>query len=423
MTMQTSTNPASTGSSVDTCDSLRNLLHDLRAYTYRYVVVTPEQAITIALWIAVTHVLDAVDTVAYLNISSATKRAGKTRLLEILEPVVRRAWLTGRTSAAALVRKIEADEPTLLLDESDAAFNGDKDYSEALRGLLNSGYKRSGKATICVGKGADITVKDFSTYSAKAIAGIGKLPDTIADRAIPIILKRKMTSEPVQRWRDRDGRADAAPLHEQLMAWRESAVEILRSARPVLPDELSDRAADVWEPLLAIADLAGGDWPVRARRAAVVLMGSIEDTDPTIELLKDIAIEVMPEETRQVIPTKDIIEKLTALEHRPWATWRRDKPISPRGLARLLDPLGVHPVRLEHVRGYRHDAFDALIARYLPRQASLRQPTNKTGPKSQDGCVSEDVEKNPSVPQFEPDSIELLTHSHIEAGNDDDAQY
>ena len=170
--------------------------------------------------------------------TSATKRAGKTRLLEILEPVVRRPWLTGRTSAAALVRKIDADEPTLLLDEGDAAFKGDKEYSEVLRGILNSGYKRSGKATICVGKGADISVKDFSTFGAKAIAGIGKLPDTIADRAIPITLVRKMTSEPVQRWRDRDGRADAEPLHQQLLAWRDDVIDVLRAARPALPRNL-----------------------------------------------------------------------------------------------------------------------------------------------------------------------------------------
>jgi hypothetical protein len=407
----------------ETGTTLAALLHDLRAYIYRYVVVTPEQALTIALWIAVTHVLDAFDTVAYLSITSATKRSGKTRLLEILEAIVRRPWLTGRTSAAALVRKVDAEAPTLLLDEGDTAFKGDQEYSEMLRGILNSGYKRNGMVTLCVGKGADITTKDFSTFSAKAIAGIGQLPDTVADRSIPIELKRRMSSEPVQRWRERDGHAEAEPLRHRLMAWREAAIEPLRAARPVLPEELSDRAADVWEALFAVADMAGGDWPVRTRRAAVALMGSVDDTDPTIELLKDIFAEVMPDESRQVIPTEEIRTKLIALEHRPWATWRRDKPISARGLARLLDPLGVHPIRLEHLRGYRRDAFEGLIARYLPIQASLRQPTNNDGPKSRDGCVSEGEPKNPSVPQFEADSIGLLTHSHIEAEDESDEHF
>jgi hypothetical protein len=396
---------------------LQSLLHDLRAFIYRYVVVTPEQALTIALWIAVTHVLDAFDTVAYLSITSATKRAGKTRLLEVLEPVVRRPWLTGRTSAAALVRKIDADEPTLLLDESDAAFSSDKEYSEALRGILNSGYKRSGKATVCIGKGADISAKDFSTFSAKAIAGIGKLPDTVADRSIPIVLKRKMTSEPVQRWRDRDGRADGTPLHHQLMAWRESAVEVLRAARPSLPDELSDRAQDVWEPLMAIADLAGGDWPARARRAAVVLMGGIEDADPTIELLTDIADILTNDITDDMMSTKDLLEKLVARDDRPWPTWHRGKPLTARGLARLLGPLGVHPHQRrlagQVLRSYRRTCLEAAIARYLPNYPLQRDSANESGPKHRHRDDFESTSENASVTHSEAESIGVVTLSRI----------
>jgi Protein of unknown function (DUF3631) len=402
--------------------AIAGILHDVRAYAYRYVVLSDEQAIAVTLWTVHTHAIDAADTTPYLSITSATKRAGKTRLLEVLDPLVRRPWLTGRTSAAALVRKIDVDSPTLLLDESDAAFNGDKDYAEAFRGILKSGYKRSGKASLCIGKGADLSVRDFSTFSAKAIAGIGKLPDTVADRAIPIVLKRRMVTEPISRWHDREGRADAAPLYQRVKTWSDTAIDTLRAARPALRLQLSDRAADVWEPLLAIADLVGGDWPSRARRAAVMLMGSVEDTDPTIELLTDIAAEVLTTDD-ETIPTKDIIEKLVALEHRPWATWRRDKPISPRGLARLLDPLGVHPIRLEHVRGYRREALDAVISRYLPVQASLRQPTNETGSKSGRTCDLADAPQNASATAFEADSIGPLTHSHIDPGDDSDEHF
>jgi uncharacterized protein DUF3631 len=213
----------------------------------------------------------------YLHVTSATKRAGKTRLLEVLEPLVARPWLTQRVSAAALVRKIDAERPTLLLDESDTAFKGDKDYAEALRGLLNSGYRRSGHATICVGQGGNITSKDFSTFSPKAIAGIGELPDTVADRAIAIALRRRVKdgTEPCARWRERDGQAEAAPLHQQLVAWAgDHVLEQLREARPDLPAGSGDRQADCWEPLLAIADVAGGEWPARSRRAAVTLAGT-----------------------------------------------------------------------------------------------------------------------------------------------------
>jgi hypothetical protein len=395
---------------------------DVRAFLYRYIVLTAQQAIALTLWVAHTHTIDAFDTTPYLQITSATKRAGKTRLLETMEPLVARAWLTGRTSSAALVRKVDADKPTLLLDESDATFRGDQEFAETLRGLLNSGYKRSGKATFCVGKGAEINVRDFSTFGCKAIAGIGQLPDTVADRAIPIVLRRRMTSEPVQRWRERDGRAEAAPIHRQLTGWSRTATDVLRAARPDLPSKLSDRAADVWEPLLAIADMAGGDWPARARAAAVALMGSMEDSDPRIELLTDL-VEIVNADGPAVLPTKEIIEHLVSLEHRPWATWKREKPITARGLAKLLEPLDVHPARTEALRGYRRDAFTEVIARYLPDQASLRQNPNNGGLNPADGTVLDAPPKTAIVSQSESESIGLLTECRLEAGDDSDERF
>lgn len=198
---------------------LSEILTTTIVFVRKYVVVTNEQAVAIALWAAHTHAIDACDCTPYLQIGSATKRSGKTRLLEVLEPLVAKPWFTGRTSAAALVRKVDAERPTLLLDESDAAFGGEKEYAEALRGQLNTGYRKSGKATVCVGQGAKIEARDFSTFCAKAIAGIGTLPDTVSDRSIPITLRRRLSDEPCERWRERDGHAEAAPLRDLLGAW------------------------------------------------------------------------------------------------------------------------------------------------------------------------------------------------------------
>jgi len=103
---------------------LSAMLDETMRLVRRFVVTTADQASAIALWVALTYVFEAFECAPYLSISSATKRSGKTRLLELLETVVHRPWLTGRTSAAALVRKVDADQPTLLLDESDAAFRG-----------------------------------------------------------------------------------------------------------------------------------------------------------------------------------------------------------------------------------------------------------------------------------------------------------
>lgn len=293
--MQTQTSVVDTTSEPVAEMPLAAVLIALRRYIRRYVVVTADQATATTLWAAHTHAIEAADCTAYLHVTSATPRAGKTRLLEILEPIVARPWLTGRTSTAALYRRIDQGQPTLLLDESDAALgrDADREYAEALRGVLCAGYRRSGRVTLCVGQGASFQVREFAAFAPKAIAGIGDLPATIQDRSIRITLRRRTQDEPCARWRERDGQAEAAPLHRALVSWAAEpiAIQVLRDARPELPVALGDREADVWEPLLAIADAAGGDWPKHARQAAVNLAGAAAagQTDILVELLRDIA--------------------------------------------------------------------------------------------------------------------------------------
>jgi hypothetical protein len=224
----------------------------------------------VALWDAQSHAFEAADCTPYQDINSAEKQSGKTRLWEVQRLLVSRAWLTGRATAAVLTRKVDAEHPTLLLDESDAAFGGENEYAEALRGILNTGYRRGGAASCCVGQGASITYKDYSTFCPKAIAGIGKRPDTVSNRSIPLRLKRARRGE-VERFRERDVAREAAEIAARLAAWCAVNLERLRQARPEIPAELTDRQADVCEPLLAIADLAGGDWPKAVRKALVEL--------------------------------------------------------------------------------------------------------------------------------------------------------
>ena len=252
------------------------LLEKLAAFVRRYVVLSDEQATIIALWVVHTHAFDAADATPYLNVFSAEKRSGKTRLLEVLSLLAARSWLTGRVTAAVLVRKVAAETPTLLLDESDAAFKGDREYAEALRGILNAGFRRGGVTSLCVGQGANLSYRDFPVFGPKAIAGIGKLPDTIADRSVPIELRRRRAGEGVARFRVRKAEREGLSLRDAATAWAEANIERLSSAEPQLPDELDDRAQDIIEPLLAIADEVGGEWPERAREAAVKLLSGEE---------------------------------------------------------------------------------------------------------------------------------------------------
>jgi hypothetical protein len=372
-----------TATIVDTARSsvrLRETLSDVESFIRSYIVLSPEQVRLITLWIAQTYVIEAFDYVAYLNIKSPLPECGKTRLLEVLEALVQKPWLTGRVTAAVLMRKVHAERPVLLLDESDAAFGGEKEYAEALRGMLNTGFHRSGKATACAGQGANLTYQDFSTFGPKAIAGIGRLPSTIESRSIPIELKRKTKSETVEKWRRRDAWAKAKNIRDRLGAVAGATEQTLKSARPQMPAGLSDRAEDVLEPLFALADLAGESWPECARAAATGLMGqaslAAQEADQSIalELLTDVRALFEARGNPEALASAEIVTSLVGLEDRPWASFTKgNAPITPHRLAWLLRGFGVQPAGTIRVgervfKGYRRLAFVDAFARYLPSE-------------------------------------------------------
>ena len=204
----------------------------------RYVVLSAAQLDLSTLWVIHTHCFDAADATPYLSITSAEKQCGKTRLLEVLQLLVIKPWLTARIVQPCCT-KVVAETPTLLLDES-AWLQGPEEDSEALRGRRNSGYRRSGCTSLCVGQGAKISYKDFQTYCLKVISGIGRLPDTVADRSIPIRLRRA-SGEYAERFRNREAKPGAASLSIKIAQWAEQNLESLRAARPDALGSLSDR--------------------------------------------------------------------------------------------------------------------------------------------------------------------------------------
>ena len=351
------------------------------AFIRRYVVLSDEQAAAVALWVAHTHAFEAAAATPYLAISSAEMESGKTRLIEALELLVANPWFTSHTTAAALTRKIDLSTPTLLLDESDAAFGGDKAYAETLRGVLNAGHRRGGAVTVCAGQGAQFTVKDLGAFCPKAIAGIGSLPDTVASRSIPIRLKKRKPAEQIERFHARKAAPSGDELHDALAAALEPLLDQLRDAEPPLPDELSDRAQDVWEPLLAIADLAGGPWPDRARTAAVRLSGRLEPDEATlgVRLLGDVR-EAFGGEDR--LKSAALLTALHAVEEAPWGEYH-GKPLSAQKLAKLLRPFEIKPTTIwlegKAAKGYKREDFGDAWARYLPASPAPSRKGRKDG--------------------------------------------
>jgi Protein of unknown function (DUF3631)/Domain of unknown function (DUF3854) len=376
------------------------ILDKVYAFLRRFVALSQSQARVIALWAVHTHALPAADATPYLAITSPEKQSGKTRSLEILELIVAEPWLTGRATPAVLYRKIAEKEPSLLLDESDAAFGGDRDYAEALRAILNTGHRRGGKASCCVRQGGSFTSQDFSTFCPKAIAGIGNLPDTVADRAIPIRLKRAARGERIERFRERTVKPDADRLRDAISSWAKSITQQLRDARPILPEELTDRQQDGAEPLLAIADAAGMDWPEAARQAFIELCTDAQSSDGSTgwQLLLDIR-NVFESSGVDRLSSEELAGALVDIETSPWAEFAHGKRLTKMQLAKLLKPYGIAPecMRIgdKTLRGYQVQQFQDAFRRYLrdsyppPQGATPQQSAVYAASSDFPGCNNE----------------------------------
>jgi hypothetical protein len=346
------------------------LLDQVRRFIRRFVVLPSDAAATVlALFVLHTWATEAAEATAYMVVVSAEKGSGKTRVLEVLGYLVREPWHTAGVSEAALFRKIEQDEPCLLLDEIDAIFGSNSERTEPLRAALNAGNRRGGRVTRCIPPKMELG--EFSVFCPKALAGIdtGRLPDTIKDRSVILRMKRRCAGEEVERLRHRNVAPEAEPLTDSLGAWAEAAGPILRTATPELPDELSDRAADGWEPLLAIADLAGEEWATEARQAAVILSAPSDEDELALGPLLLAGIRKSMD-GRQAISTADLLASINADEELPFGAWNEGKGIDARRLARLLKPYGIKPksIRLGDgtPKGYALEDLQDTFVRYLP---------------------------------------------------------
>jgi len=373
------------------------IFDEIASLIQRFVILSTSEVLVIALWIAHTWAFEASDATPYLSVTSAEMRSGKTRLLEILELLVRCPWRTGRVTAAVLPRKIESDTPTLLLDEWDAAARGNQEFAETLRGILNAGHRRNGKVSVCGPKSTGYQPTDFRVFCPKVIAGIGRLPETIADRSIPIRLKRKAPGERVARFRTRLISGTANSLKARLSGWVSAHLEDLKDARPELPEYLSDRQQDGAEPLLAIADAAGGDWPARARAALWDLHSTSRTADESlgVSLLSDIR-GIFCETGAKELSSRELVGALLKLEGRPWPALGHSGAITPNVLARLLAPFDIFPRNLRTgasvLKGYKQACFRDGWHRYLP---SLTSPTT-------DPSDATPLQSAKELPQIQP---------------------
>lgn len=370
------------------------LLDELKDQILRYVALPSEaHADAITLWIATTHCLEAFEYAPRLVVRSPEKRSGKSRLLEVVADTCHKPLRAVNATVAAIFRSLDGDQPpTLLLDEADTIFGSRKvaENNEDLRGLLNAGFQRGLPVLRTVGPQHEPV--EFPTFAMAALAGIGSMPDTIEDRAIVVVMRRRKPSEHVQPYRIRRDQPGLHQLRHRLADWAQTVIPQLHDAYPDMPVE--DRAADTWEPLVAVADAAGGHWPNTAREAAVSLTQdaaeSANDDSVNLRLLEDIKAIFM--EDGPFIPSQTLCDRLHQVEESPWKDW----DLNPSRLGRRLREYGIKTGRdaSGNMRGYRLEDFQDSFDRY-------------TRPKVSEGVSSASLQRKPSDTLGSSDALKV----------------
>lgn len=355
------------------------LLDRVAAAVSRYCILpSPHALIGVVLWVAYTHMTDAFEYAPRLVARSAEKRSGKSRLLEVVDALVHEPLRAVNATVSYIFRSLDRDgmPPTLLLDEADTIF-GTKtkaEQNEDLRGLLNAGFQRG--LTFGRTVGPQHTPTEFQTFAPAALAGIGQMPDTIEDRAVVVVMRRRKPSETVAPYRTRRDRPALEDLADELASW---AASVTDAATGYEPESLGveDRAADVWEPLVTVADMAGGRWPALAREAAAFMVheaeNNAEESSLNIKLLSDLR-DVFDDEAADFLASAKVCELLRGIDESPWGQF----DLNPSRLGHRLREYGIktghNPAKT--MRGYRRADFLDAWERYVPStKASEAVPT------------------------------------------------
>ncbi|WP_158852347.1 DUF3631 domain-containing protein [Saccharothrix deserti] len=361
------------------------LLDELHAALTRYVILpTPEVADAVVLWIAATHAQPAWAHAPRLVIRGPEKRCGKSRLLDVVEATCHEPFITVNSSPAAIYRSVTDDPPTMLVDEADTIFGPNAGNHEEVRGLLNAGHQRNRPTTRY---DANLNkVVTLPTFAMAALAGIGALPDTIEDRAVIVKMRRRGPGESVAPYRIRRDRPGLRRIGQLLNTWLRADLDTLESTEPDMPVE--DRAADTWEPLVAVAEHAGGTWPNRARAAVLALTGEAASSDQgslRIRLLIDCRTIFG---NHAAIPSGVLLDQLKADPEAPWTTLGKTG-ITAAKLAGMLREFDITSGNVRfpdgtQAKGYTRADFEDAWARYCPPpEQEPSQPSQPSQPWSE----------------------------------------
>ena len=227
----------------------------------------------------------------------------------------------------------------MLIDEADTVFGpaARDELGQSLRGLINAGFERGATVGRIVGDGTAMVPKDFSVFSPRRSPGSGRASPTPSSTAPSTYgCVAGTPNEKVEPFRRRRCGSQAEALRRRLGSWAETTVLTIEAAIEgdlKLPAGVEDRQADTWEPLVAVAIAAGGEWPQRAATACELLTSDRTESGTSGQLIADIDKAFQPEEK---LFSKTLVERLNAFDESPWGGWNKGDGMQPRDLASQL---------------------------------------------------------------------------------------
>jgi len=365
----------------------------IEGWLKRYVHYTDDHCLTThVLWCAHAHLMEHWDISPRLGFFSAMPGSGKTNALMLTSylcaPPDRAGNVSISVSPATLARQGEdaagraPDIQPQFLDEIDNLYNAaSKDGSADLTtAILNGGYKRGNSYERMVGANRD-QVKRFGIFGAVGIAGLGRarLPDSLSDRLLRIPMEPIKSGESVERFRQRILEGEHRSYRDALWEFCDRADGKIDIESVAIPEALSGRDIDNWEPLLAVGEVAGNDWAARGRRAAMwfcALKAMTKRDSLALRLLKEV-VEYLQEVTKA--ETAQIYQHLCNKSGAPWRdlkffneSWIRETLYQFPGAPRQGD------VRISQgrVQGFHVDWFADLIERYISPEVTPDTPDN-----------------------------------------------
>lgn len=353
------------------------------AAEFRRFLVLPSHADTIlALWTLHTYSWAQCEYSPIVAITSPVRSCGKSRVLDVLEKVVSNSFRTGNMSEPVLFRVLDARKPSVLIDEFDTI---PEDRRDALANILKHGFHRAGRVHRVEGD-SEKKVVEFVVFGPKALACIklSTLDAPTVSRCINIRMQRKKSTQKVARLR----RYCGTEWQQKCLRWSEDHREQIEAATAAMPDALGDREQDIYEPLFVLANLAGGDWPDKIKRAALALCGESADapTESAVLLLTWIQTH-FAKSTTDNVSSAALVEWLNKREDAPFFAWNNGKGIGQNEVRRLLAGFDVQPrtVRLgdKTAKGYARDRLQDAFDAYLP-QVPVENGNTVTTPENID---------------------------------------